>query len=284
MAYDSSPGFDLDAYLARIGFTGERAPTLDTLRRVQLGHATSIPFENLDPYLRRVPQLDAAALTAKLVHGGRGGWCFEQNALFRLALDALGFRTTGLAARVMWNVPAGTVTPRAHMLLLVEGEEMGEPHVADVGFGVLTPTGPLRLVAGLEQETPHERFRLAHDADSLVMQALLGDEWRTLYRFDLQPQLEPDYRVSNWYLSTNPVSHFLSTVIAARVDAEGRWTLRNESLTRRTLDGRTEQRTLASGAELRAVLEETFGIRVPDGTEVDEALERAIAPALAAAR
>ena len=274
-----SHDFDLDAYLARIGFAGERAPTLDTLRRVQLGHASSIPFENLDPYLRRVPQLDAESLTDKMVRGRRGGWCFEQNGLLRRALDALAFRTTGLAARVMWNVPEGTVTPRAHMLLLVEAE--GEPYVADVGFGVLTPTGPLRLVTGLEQATPHEPFRLVHDGDYLVMQALLGSEWRPLYRFDLQPQLEPDYRVSNWYLCTNPVSHFLASVIAAAVDADGRWTLRSETLTRRTRDGRTETRTLASGAELRAVLEETFGIEVPRGAEVDEALERAIGAAVA---
>lgn len=279
-----SDAFDLDAYLARIGFAGDRAPSLDTLRRVQLAHASAIAFENLDPYLRRVPRLDAASLQAKLVHGSRGGWCFEQNGLFRLALDALGFRTTGLAARVMWNQPEGAVTPRGHMLLLVEVE--GEAYVADVGFGALTPTAPLRLVAGLEQETPHERFRLVHDGDDLVKQAHVGNEWRALYRFDLQPQLEPDYRVTNWYLSTNPVSHFLSSVIAARVGADGRWTLRNETLTHRTLDGRTEQRTLTGGAELRAALADTFGIAVPRGDEVDEALERVVAssPSALAAR
>ena len=274
--------FDLDAYLARIGFTGDRAPTLDTLRRVQRAHAAAIPFENLDPYLRRVPSLDAASLEAKLVHGGRGGWCFEQNGLFRLALDALGFRTTGLAARVLWNMPEGVVTPRGHMLLLVEVGKAA--YVADVGFGVLTPTGPLELTIGVEQRTPHEPFRLAPDRDALVMQARLGDAWRSLYRFDLQPQFEADYRVTNWYLSTNPTSHFLASVIAARSDADGRWTLRNETLTRRTLDGRTEARTLASGAELRAALEETFGLAVPRGDDVDEALERAVAGSLVGAR
>ena len=40
---------------------------------------------------------DPDELAAKLVDGGRGGWCFEQNLLLRGALDELGFRTTGLA-------------------------------------------------------------------------------------------------------------------------------------------------------------------------------------------
>ena len=39
---------DIDAYFARILYTGPREPTLDTLQRLVLAHATSIPFENLD--------------------------------------------------------------------------------------------------------------------------------------------------------------------------------------------------------------------------------------------
>ena len=282
-----SHSFDLDSYLARIGLAGAsiaRAPTLETLRAVHLAHARSIAFENLDPFLRRVPQLDAASLEAKLVHARRGGWCFEQNALLRHALDALGFPTTGLAARVTWNMPEGHVTPRSHMLLLVEVAGEREPWVADIGFGALTLTAPLRLAADVVQPTPHEPFRLAHDADHLVMQAQLGEEWRSLYRFDLQPQLEPDYRVSNWYLCTNPVSHFLSTLIAARAGDDGaRFTLRNETLTTYRRDAGTERRVLRSGAELRQALEETFLIAVPREEAVDEALERvaSAAPAIA---
>ncbi|MGW7657702.1 arylamine N-acetyltransferase, partial [Streptomyces tendae] len=40
---------DLDAYLARIGWTGDRrpAPTVETLRAVHRAHLTSIPCETL---------------------------------------------------------------------------------------------------------------------------------------------------------------------------------------------------------------------------------------------
>lgn len=271
--------FDMDAYLRRIGYDGERAPTLDVLRAIHQLHAQSIPFENLDPLLRRPLQLDAEWLQQKLVRDVRGGWCFEQNHLLRAALTSLGFRTTGLAARVMWNVPEGMVTARGHMLLLVHLD--GARYVADVGFGGLTLTAPLRLEADVEQLTPHETFRLAASGDGYAMQARLGEEWRTLYRFTLEEQHPPDYEVSSWYLSTHPRSHFLSGLIAARPAPDARHALRNTTLTTHHLDGRTERRELESAAELRQVLHDTFGIAAPDGLE--DAFERVIAPAVMAA-
>lgn len=265
-----STDFDLDAYLRRIGHAGGRAPTLETLREIHRRHAQSIAFENLDPLLRRPVALDAESLQRKLVHGSRGGWCFEQNALLRHALDALGFRTTGLAARVMWNVPDGVVTARGHMLMLVHLD--GGPYVADVGFGGLTLTAPLRLAADVEQPTPHETFRLRALDGGYVMQARIGDAWKPLYRFTLEEQHPPDYEVSSWFLSTHPRSHFLTGLIAARPAPEGRYALRNTTLTTHHRDGRTERRDLATAAELRDVLHGTFGIAAPDGLE--EAFER----------
>ena len=169
---------DLDAYLRRIGYQGEAAPTLATLRAIHYGHATSIPFENLTPLLRQAVRLDLPALLEKLVHGGRGGWCFEQNLLLSHALRALGFPVSGLAARVRWNVPDEVLTARGHMLLRVELDEGS--YIADVGFGGLTLTAPLRLAPGQAQKTPHEPFRLIAHGGGYALQAQLGEEWRTL--------------------------------------------------------------------------------------------------------
>src|SRR5215470_19882811 len=103
---------DLDAYLKRIGHTGGRTATLETLRSIHLQHAQTIPFENLNPLLRWPVLLDASSLEAKLVHGGRGGYCYEHNLLLLHALRALGFRATGLGARVILNAAPGAVRPR----------------------------------------------------------------------------------------------------------------------------------------------------------------------------
>lgn len=278
---DSRPrpgaAFDLDAYLARIGYAGERAPTLEVLRAVQLRHAETIPFENLSPLLGRDVRLDAASLQRKMVRGGRGGYCFEQNLLLRYALEALGFETSGLAARIMWDVPEGVVLPRGHMLLKVRGG--GEPYVADVGFGVLTPTAPLRLETGVEQATPHEPFRLTGDGDEFVMEAKVRGTWKPLYRFDLQEQLLCDYEVTNWYLSHHPASHFVNGLIAARPAPGLRYALRDNMLAVHRTGGGTERRSLATVAELRAALEETFLLTLPDAPEVDLALGGIIARA-----
>src|SRR4051812_48628397 len=94
---------DLAAYFARIGHAGRRAPTLPALSGIVAAHATAIPFENLDVLLGRGARLDSGAVVDKLVHRGRGGYCFEHNTLLLHALQALGFDVTGLAARVLWN-------------------------------------------------------------------------------------------------------------------------------------------------------------------------------------
>ncbi|MGF1627728.1 MAG: arylamine N-acetyltransferase, partial [Alphaproteobacteria bacterium] len=156
-------GLDLPAYCARIGYDGPREPTLSVLRALHRAHAQAIPFENLDPFLGRPVHLESAPLYGKLLAGGRGGYCFEQNRLFADALEGLGFAVTGLAARVLWNGPEDAVTPRSHMLLRVDfGDDVW---IADVGFGAMTLTAPLRLVRDQVQETPHEPFRLLQAPD-----------------------------------------------------------------------------------------------------------------------
>lgn len=95
--------FDVDAYLRRIGYTGRRTPSAETLEALHLAHATTVPFENADILLGRPIRLDIASLQTKLVGGHRGGYCFEQNLLFLAALEALGFLVTPLAARVRFG-------------------------------------------------------------------------------------------------------------------------------------------------------------------------------------
>ena len=44
---------DLDAYLARIKYSGPRTPTYDTLAGILRAHTVSIPFESFDVLLGR---------------------------------------------------------------------------------------------------------------------------------------------------------------------------------------------------------------------------------------
>lgn len=265
---------DLEAYFKRIGYAGDRAPTLDTLQAIQLRHAETIAFENLNPLMGRPVPLDIESIQQKLVRDGRGGYCFEQNLLLKHLLAALGFQVVGLAARVLWDEPDGALRPRSHMLLLVELDETR--YLADVGFGILTPTLPLRLKPGIEQTTPHEPFRLIPAGEEFVMQAKIRGIWKTLYRFGLQEQLLPDYEVSNWYLSNHPESIFVTGLMAARPAPGCRYALRNNELAVHHLHGGTERRRLASLAEMRDILDRTFCLTLPNGPEIDVALAKCV--------
>jgi N-hydroxyarylamine O-acetyltransferase len=272
---EEMPGesIDLDAYLERIAVRTLVAPDLQTLRTIITAHVATIPFENIDPFLGVPVALDPGSVQRKLVQSGRGGYCFEQNRLLSDALRAIGFKVTDLAARVLWGQPEDATTARTHMLLRVDLKD--QTWLADVGFGGQTPTGPLELVSGIEQSTPHEPFRLIRRDDSdWRMQAQIDGTWMTLYRFDLQPQFPADYRVSNYWTSTNPDSHFVTGVSAARAPAGRRLTLRNRQFAEHTAGGATTKRTLATTAEIRAVLQDELLIRLPDDPKLGEMLDR----------
>jgi N-hydroxyarylamine O-acetyltransferase len=258
--------FNLGAYFDRIGYGGPASPTLDTLQAIHGLHPQAIAFENLNPLLHWPVQLDAQSLQAKLVAQGRGGYCYEHNLLLKHALDTIGFRVAGLAARVLWNSADDAIRPRTHMLLLVDLN--GEQWIADVGFGGLTLTAPLRLVVNEAQTTPHEPFRLIRVDDDYALQAGVRGDWRTLYRFDLQPQFLPDYELASWYLCHHPESRFVNHLVVARVHPQRRYALFNNELAIHELQGDTVRRKLASAAELLGVLEETFGIVLPESAEL----------------
>jgi len=267
---------DVDRYLARIGYSGLRTATSETLRALHRLHPQAIAFENLDPLLNRLPlRLDAMSLMEKLVDSQRGGYCFEQNLLFGQVLSSLGFDVAGLAARILWNQPNDVRTPRGHMLLKLCVD--GEVYIADVGFGALTLTAPLLLSDGGEQDTPHERFRLTESGGLYRLDAMIGDGWRPVYRFDLQEQVRGDYEIASYYLSSHPDSHFRKTLIAARPFEGGRHALLDNRLTTYTLEGEPERRVLGSVSELREALASTFLIDVPEGCDA------ILATALAAA-
>lgn len=268
----STTDLDLDAYLARIGYAGPRRATLETLRAVHLGHVQAIGFENLNSLLGWPVRLDLPALEQKLVREGRGGYCYEQNLLFRAALAQLGFQVTGLVASVLWMLPEGMSTPRTHMILRVTID--GVDYLADAGFGGPTLTGPIRLEEEVEQATPHEPYRLVRGGDEFVLQSLVRKQWLPLYRFDLQEQQHSDYEVGNWYVSTHPQSLFVNHLLAARPAPGKRYALRNNELAIHHLGGQTEKRTIASGPELRDALQTLFNIDVPRGPEVDRLLSR----------
>jgi len=262
-------GLDLEAYLERIGYTGDREPTPAVLKAVHLAHATHIPFENLDILLGRPIRLDVPSLEAKLVRGGRGGYCFEQNLLFAAALDSLGFPVQRLAARV--RAGARRILPRNHMLLLASAG--GATWLADVGFGAEGPLGPVPFGTGEEVRQGAWTYRVVPGEEPGLwgLQSKGSADWTDLYVFSLEPQEQIDYEVVSYYTSTHPDSPFVRTLTAQRASPEERRILRGREL---FLDRGTtvKSRTIADDDDLLAVLKEKFGLRFPAGTRFRSAL------------
>jgi len=262
-ANPSSPSLDLAGYLRRVEYEGALEPTEDVLRALHLAHATHIPFENLDILLGRPIRLDLASLQAKLVHGGRGGYCFEQNALLAAALEEVGFPVTRLAARVRYGTT--TVLPRTHMLLLVRCE--GRTWLADVGFGAEGLLHPVPFGKGEVSEQFAWSYRVVQEDGLWVLQSLHGDDWSDLYAFTLEPQHAVDYEMANHFTSTHPESRFRRTVTAQLAAPGIRRVLRFGELV--VDDGTEVTRRTVGPDELLAVLDESFGLRLPEGTRIE---------------
>jgi N-hydroxyarylamine O-acetyltransferase len=260
----SDEAFDQDAWLTRIGYDGSRAPTLETLQAVTGAHSAAIAYESIDVLLDRPPKLDLASLQAKMVAGGRGGYCFEQNMLFRGGLRSLGYKVTSLQARVVRGLEIDAPRPMLHMVLRVDLPE--GPVLADVGFGNLAPTAALKLTPLVEQDTPHEIMRFITMGDELTLPSKLGDRWEHIYRVVSLPRVDAEYEMANWFTGSHPQSPYLNNMIAARPGPnKTRLTLFNARFNVRHASGQVERRTLQDEAEYRSVLANEFGLKLSDG-------------------
>ncbi|HJR28574.1 MAG TPA: arylamine N-acetyltransferase [Pseudomonas sp.] len=265
---------NLALYLQRLGFDAPPAPTLETLHQLQLRHTGAFPFENLTTLLGEPVLIDLPSIEQKVLHGGRGGYCYELNNLFLALLQTLGFDARGITGRVVMNQPEGTWTARTHRLSLVSLD--GVRYITDVGFGGMVPTAPLMLDTEAEQLTPHEPYRIERHADGYTLRANVGGEWRAMYIFDLQRQENIDYTLGNWYVSTHPDSSFVKQLMVARTGEGWRRTLNNGSFAIHRMGGESERRQVADAQELIGLLESEFGIRVPEKEVLTPVLERLI--------
>jgi N-hydroxyarylamine O-acetyltransferase len=273
---------DLAAYFARIAYDGPRSASRDALAQIAYRHALSIPFENLDPWLGIRVSLDPEAVADKLVTRRRGGWCFEHNLLLGDALRAVGFDVRDLAARVLWGRTPDAVTARTHRILQVRCA--GRDWLVDAGFGGQSLTGVIDLQSDQEQSTPHELLRLRRVGGEQILETRLQEQWRAMYRFDLQPQHPVDFEAANFQLSHDPGSHFVTGLIAALPTRDGRHALRDGALTWYDHTGYARQQRLDSAAQVLETLRDTFGISLSGLDGLESHLTRWMAQAGTAAR
>ncbi len=259
---------NVDAYLARIGYSGPRAPALETLRALHYAHLLAVPFENLDIH-RGVPiLLDEERFFEKIVHHRRGGFCYELNGLFAALLRELGFKVTLLSARV--PIEENRAGPEFdHLSLRVD---LDTPWLADVGFGE-SFIEPLPLLTNAEQfqrnvfyclDTVDDRWRVLRYspvADDNRGVSVAQGEWRMLYDFTLAPRQLADFAAMCHHHQTSPKSHFTRNQVCSILTPTGRITLTGNRL---VITEGTQRREVPLGTteDYDSALEQHFGIRL----------------------
>lgn len=246
----------LGAYLERIRYQGDLAPTVATLRAIHRSHLHAISYENLDIHLGRQLLLGPEAAYRKIVVDGRGGWCYEMNGLLAWALREMGFAVRYLAGAVGWEARGPSVEGN-HLVLLVE---LDRPYLADVGFGdgflEPLPLEPGRYRQGFLEfglERVEDRWRVRNHP------------WGAAASFDftVKERQLADFAAKCHELQTSPESGFVQKTVCQRFGPEGIRTLRGAVFRRVTADGVAE-RVIESVEDYRAVLETEFDLRIND--------------------
>lgn len=256
---DAEPEFDLNAYLARIGYHGPRTPSLGTLRGVLSAHVASIPFESFDVLLGRPIRLDPAGLQAKLVTARRGGYCFEHASLLQAALQALGFAPTAHASRVLLFEPRHE-SARQHMFLTVTLDGAG--YVLDPGFGPFASSRPIPMDGtAVPAEAP--THRLVRAGDDWFLFVRRGPEEVTGWVSTMEIEHPVDFVMMNHYIATHPNSFFTHNILASAVIPSGRVNIMNQDATILG-EGTAEPHPVPDRAALRSLVRQHFGFDLPE--------------------
>ena len=247
--------FDTAAYLNRINYSGPFDPSAENLRRLQLAHLLSVPFENLSIHSGEPIILNDEALFNKIVVRRRGGFCYELNGLFAALLRALGFNVQMLSASVA-NAQGEWGPEFDHMTLVVT---LQQRWLVDVGFGD-SFIEPLALDERSEKVQRTRAYRIEDAGDRLILfQSDQNDNWKPQYRFNLQPHVYGDYAEMCLFHQTSPQSHFPQRRICSLLTTNGRITLSQGRLIT-TRGNAKEERELNDGTEVARVLHEKFDI------------------------
>ncbi|PJR64580.1 arylamine N-acetyltransferase family protein [Raoultella sp. T31] len=250
-----SDNFDLSLYFRRIGYSGHAAADTATLHALMRHQLFSIPFENLDVQAGHIVSMVPDDIADKLLRQRRGGYCYELNGLFTMALEALDMTYRFVAARPMFY-PARR--PKTHMAVIAEVD--GRQWLCDLGFGSYGIRAPMALD---ELETDiiqdFDTFRLSRDASGdYLLQAKVEGSWADQYGFDLSPQEWIDFVPANYLNSTHPDAVFVQKLLVIQHRPEGRFILLGDTLKTITAD-RVEKQLLTED-EIAHVLENRFAL------------------------
>ncbi len=241
--------FDVDRYLARIGYDGPRHPSVATLTMLQTAHMVRVPFENLHVFQRVGVRVDVGWSYHKIVEQQRGGWCFELNGCFAELLRRLGYAVDLLACRTFEPSSGGLSADFDHLTLLVHVD--GTPYLVDVGWGD-SPLTPLPAEPGEYASRPRST-RIETEASTVRLVEKVDREdasvaWELQYQASRQPRELAQFDARSRYLQTEPGLSWTEKPLVTRATSVhgGRVTLHRDRLRVRRDDLSIHDRPVAA--------------------------------------
>ncbi len=244
--------FSLKNYLNRINYAGKIQADLKTLNALMSHQLQSVPFENTEVQAGRIPSLVLEDIYTKIVTDKRGGYCYEVNGLFAMALSAIGFEWYFVGARPMFYPSR---RPKTHMVIVVILD--GESYLCDTGFGGYGLREPLKVVETLAAEQNGDQFRLAFIDEEFVLSSLVNEEWMPQYGFALSQQEWIEFSLANYFNATHPETIFTQKKLAIIQTPTGRKILVDNSL--KIID---QGITTVSEVEYFSAAKEQFGLLI----------------------
>ena len=246
----TASNFSLSDYLARIGFDAEAKADLPTLVQLVSRQLQSVPFENTLVQAGQIPSLVPEEIVTKIITKGRGGYCYEINALLAMALGAIGFEWYFAGARPMFYPSR---RPKTHMVIVVKID--GANYLCDAGFGGYGLREPFAIGDNAQAVQGGDRFKMELIDGEFVLSSFVADEWMKQYGFALMPQDWLEFSLANYFNATHPDTIFTQKKLAIMQTKNGRKILVDGELKLIENGEMTKQEV-----EYAAALKEHFGL------------------------
>jgi len=245
--------FELASYFQRIDYDGPGNADIDTVTKIMRRQLFSVPFENLDVQAGKIVSLVPEDIVAKILGQARGGYCYEVNGLFAMALEAMAIPYRFIAARPMFYP---TRRPRTHMAIIAEIE--GSQWLCDLGFGSYGIRAPINIDRpNVDHVQDLDTFRLnKDDKGEYVLSALIQGDWVDQYGFNLSHQEWIDFAPANYLNSSHPDAIFVQKLLVVLHDPEGRNILVGDTL--KTIKAGSVDKEQISPGDIAKTLTEVF--------------------------
>ncbi len=258
--YEAIP--DIDLYLERIDYHGDRRPTLANLKELIRKNQTHIPYGNLDFYRNHnCPSLATADIFEKIIIKHGCGGCFEINLLFFSLLQALGYDLFPVIVKCLFGSTDPVVPTHCAAIVTLDRKR----YYVDVGLGLPSPVVPVALDEGSDWQPAtispyYYSYKMHQEGNAILFEGYNGSKRMSLVSFIPQPVELVDLIPLNYYASLAETSPVTQGVIVEILREQGSACIRKDQLTIAS-DEKVEKRRLITEDDFMTALWYEFGIK-----------------------